>query len=294
MADDRFIAIDWGTTNRRTFVIEGGTVVSTERDGAGILSFAPDDFPNEIVRLSGLYRGAPLLLAGMIGSNRGWQDAGYVAAPASVQHLADALLVPEPDRFPDMRIVPGVRSAVGGRADIMRGEEVQLLGAVATGAAPPDALLCQPGTHCKWAQMRDGLLAAFTTAMTGELFALLRDHSLVGPELAGSAELGETFAEGVRRSAEQDLLAALFGVRASSVLGERVPGTAASYVSGLLIGSDCRSQLPQPGTMVYVLADGYLADAYAAAIRLLGCEAKVIDSHAAFVAGITRIWESAR
>lgn len=281
-----FIAVDWGTTNRRAYLIEQGEVVATERDDMGILSVPAGGFPAAVADLRARHGGLPILLAGMVGSNRGWHDAGYVAAPAGIAQIAARLVSPEDG----VAIVPGVCRDSDGRQDVMRGEEVQLLGAVAAGFAPADALLCQPGTHAKWAIMRGGALADFATAMTGEMFAMLKSHSLIGAEMTGEVDADDEFVRGVKASADNDLLAALFGVRAASVLGRRAPGAAAAYVSGLLLGTDCRARIGA-GQTVHLLADGLLARLYSAAIATVGGEAVVVDSHASFVAGIIRIWD---
>lgn len=286
-----FVAVDWGTTNRRAYSIGAdGTVLASERDGTGILAVPPGGFPGEAAGIRERMGGGPLLLAGMVGSNRGWVDAGYVDCPATLDRLAAAAVrVAE-----GVTVVPGVSRSDGGRGDVMRGEEVQLLGAVAAGLAPADALLCQPGTHCKWARMAAGAIADFTTAMTGELFALLKAHSLVGQDMIGEVADDDAFRAGVAASADADLPAALFGVRAAGLLGLRPREAAASYVSGLLIGSDCRARLQNGGRDVYLLADPALGGLYASAIRIAGGEAVLVDSQAAFVAGITCLWERLR
>lgn len=283
MNTSSFIAVDWGTSNRRAYRIEGGAVVASERDGMGVLAVPAGGFPMEVAQLRARFGGLPVLMAGMVGSNRGWHDAGYIACPATIDAIAAALVSPQDG----VAIVPGV-CVDAGRADVMRGEEVQFLGAVAAGLAPADALLCQPGTHNKWAVMQDGAIADFTTAMTGEMFAVLKAHALIGSEMAGEVEADDAFCEGVAASADGDLLAALFGVRAAAVLGRRPPGRAGAYVSGLLIGADCRARIG-PGQRVYLLADGLLARLYTAAITIAGGQAVPIDSHAAFISGITRI-----
>lgn len=283
MSTSSFIAVDWGTSNRRAYRIENGAVVASEQDGMGVLSVAADGFPASVGQLRARFGGLPVVMAGMVGSNRGWHDAGYVACPATIDALAAALVHPQDG----VAIVPGV-CVDAGRADVMRGEEVQFLGAVAADLAPADALLCQPGTHNKWAVMKDGAIADFTTAMTGEMFALLKAHALIGAEMAGIVEADDAFCEGVAASADADLLSALFGVRAASVLGRRAPGGAGAYVSGLLIGADCQARI-QSGQQVHLLADGLLARLYTAAITIAGGAAVLVDSHAAFVAGITRI-----
>jgi 2-dehydro-3-deoxygalactonokinase len=285
----RFLAIDWGTTNRRAYLIEDGAVLATERDDHGILSVAPGGFADELAMLRARFEGVPAVLAGMVGSNRGWVDAGYVPAPARIEALAGAVVRPQAD----VAIVPGVSRIGDDRADVMRGEEVQLLGAVAAGLVPGDALLCQPGTHCKWAWTKDGALVDFVTAMTGELFALLKAHALIGEEIAGEVADDADFAAGVADATRGDLLGALFGVRPARLLGLRGVGEAASYVSGLLIGTDVRAH-GRSGDTVHVLADPVLGGLYSRAIEAVGARAVLVDSHAAFVAGITRIEELLR
>lgn len=286
MSGARFIAVDWGTTNRRAWLIEHGEVVRTERDALGIRAVAHGGFAAAAEELRARFGGAPMLMAGMVGSNRGWTDAGYVACPATLADLAARICF----AADDIGIVPGVSIVAGHRGDVMRGEEVQLLGAVEAGLAPRDALLCQPGTHCKWARVSGGALTGFATAMTGEAFALLRDHALIGAAMTHDVAAGDAFLEGVARAGEGDLLAALFGVRPASLLGLRDDADAASYVSGLLIGSDVRAQV-RAGEPVHVLADPALGALYAAAIHAVGGTSIAVDSHAAFIAGITRIRE---
>lgn len=282
-----FLGVDWGTTNRRVFLIENGAVVSSDRDATGILSMPPGGFGVEIARLRARHGNVAIVLAGMVGSNRGWVDAGYVECPATVEALANNAI--EPDN--GVWVIPGVSCNDGHRADVMRGEEVQLLGAVAARLAPGDALLCQPGTHCKWATMRGGAITDFVTAMTGEMFALLKGHALIGSAMTSDVANDVAFRQGLADAADDDLLARLFGVRPASLLGVRRDADAASYVSGLLIGSDCRTRLLGGNAHVYLLADPVLGALYTAAIDHAGGTATLIDSHAAFVAGIIRIRE---
>jgi len=281
----RFIAVDWGTTNRRVFVIEDGAVVATARDDRGAASVAAADYPASVAAIRAAHGDLPMLLAGMVGSTIGWRAVPYVPAPAGLPALAAALDWVEPRTA----IVPGVSIATGDHADVMRGEEVQLLGAVAAGLVPTDALLCQPGTHCKWARMEAGAIADFTTAMTGELFALLRAHGLLAAQLGGSVSDGAAFRAGVAEGAKRDLLASLFGIRARGVLGLRADADAAAFASGLLIGSDVAARIAG-GETVHILADPALGALYAAAIATLGGQSAAVDSHAAFLAGITQLW----
>ncbi|MEO8813188.1 MAG: 2-dehydro-3-deoxygalactonokinase [Caulobacteraceae bacterium] len=284
-----FIAVDWGTTNRRAYWIGGdGAVVQTLEDGAGILAVEPGGFADAAEALRARLGGGKMLLAGMVGSDRGWMDAGYVPCPAGLDDLALAAVAPAEGA----RIVPGVSRTAGGRADVMRGEEVQFLGAAAAGLVPPGALVCQPGTHCKWARMAAGAIADFTTAMTGEMFAILKAHAMIGREMTADAVADDAdFAAGVAASAKGDLLAALFGVRAARLLATSPGRDAASFVSGLLIGGDCRARPGEAGEAVFVLADGRLGALYARAIGIVGGRAVRVDGRAAFVAGAVAIME---
>ena len=279
-----FIAIDWGTTNRRIYVIERGVVSTTQGDARGVT--AVTDFGEELVHVRARFGDLPLLLAGMIGSTIGWREARYVAAPAGLSDLSDNLL-----RI-DSRtaIVPGVSFVDGQRGDVMRGEEVQLLGAVAGELAPPDAMLVQPGTHCKWVQMEGARIASFTTAMTGELFALVRSHGILSPQLGAEVSMGDAFLAGVDEGRRRDVTASLFGVRAAKLLGLRDDVDAASFASGLIIGADVAARAAAHDfDTAYILGDSQLAALYAAAVEANGRSAQIIDSNAAFLAGIVRI-----
>ena len=280
-----FLAIDWGTTNRRAWRIGAdGAVEAEEQDGRGILSMEAGGFPAEAAALRARLGDLPMLCAGMVASNRGWAETAYLPCPLGLDAVAAALLWVEPGRT---ALLPGA-AMQGERPDVMRGEEVQALGAVAAGLAPPDALLCLPGTHCKWAEMGSGRLGHFTSAMTGELFALLRDHSLLGAQLSGEVAPGAAFLQGVAESGA-DLLARLFGVRAAFLLGRRSDEESAAYTSGLLIGADVRAR-GVPGREIYLLAEPALGALYGAAIKALGGRAIKLDAGAAFLAGIGAIW----
>ena len=288
----RYIAIDWGTTNRRAWLLgDHGAVIETTRDDRGVLAVERDRYSQELAAVRARLGALPVIAAGMVGSTRGWQEAPYLPAPADLDSLAAACATVAGE---DMAIVPGVSLREGTRADVMRGEEVQVLGAVAVGLAPPQALFAQPGTHNKWVEVQGGRIVDFATAMTGELFASLRTHGILAGMLDGPAEDGPAFRDGVARGAgATDLPVALFGVRASVLLSTLPAEDAAAFCSGVLIGADVGARELQ-GRDVHLLANGALADLYAAAIEARGGRAIRVDSHAAFLAGIHRIWELTR
>ena len=284
-----YLAVDWGTTNRRVYLIDAsGAVRATERDGRGLLALGKEDFASEAAAIRSRFGDYPMICAGMVGSRNGWVEASYRPCPAGLDDLADYVIWVEPGRT---AIVPGVSFMGDGHADVMRGEEVQFLGAVAAHSAPSDALLCQPGTHSKWAWMSAGEIASFRTALTGEMFTILAKHSLLADCMTTHSFDGAAFRAGLEQAARRSLLRDLFGARAALLTGTRNPSEIADYVSGLLIGSDVVEQDIGKMAPVYVLADHRLGGLYCAAIAAVGGQGILLDSHDAFVAGITRLWK---
>jgi 2-dehydro-3-deoxygalactonokinase len=285
-----FIAVDWGTTNRRAYRIDGSGACAGEfEDGQGVLSVPAGGFPDAVAEVRGRLGDLPLLMGGMIGSNRGWVEARYVPCPAGFEDLAAGLARPGAREA----IVPGVSYLGDGRADVMRGEEVQLLGAVSDSDVPGDALVCHPGTHNKWVDVRDAKIVSFRTVMTGELFSLLKKHSILSDLLGTEVEPGEAFDRGVAHALDQDdLPSELFAVRARVLLGQAQAKDASSYASGLLIGTDVRIGLSTAQReLVHVMGRPDLTRLYAVAIRRAGREAVELDGEESFLDGIRRIAE---
>ncbi|MCW3846509.1 2-dehydro-3-deoxygalactonokinase [Sphingomonas sp. LB-2] len=273
------IAVDWGTTNRRAWALAAdGAVEDRIADGLGILSVP--DFPAAIAALRARWGDRPMLLAGMVGSNRGWIEAPYVPCPAGIAELANGLM-----RAEGAAIVPGVCDI----EDVMRGEEVQLIGAVAAGLMPRDGAACLPGTHAKWARIEDGAIAGFRTVMTGEIFALLKQHSILSAQLQAPVRVGDAFIEGVQRGLDEgELLADLFTIRARALLGGI--DDPASHASGLLIGSDVAIGLGVADDgPVALIGDPALTALYAAALEEAERDSVQIDGETAFLAGIHAI-----
>lgn len=293
-----YIAIDWGTTNRRIFALDSsGGIVETFRDDKGILALQPQDYPAEIEAIRARVGDLPILCAGMIGSNRGWVELPYVPAPCGIKGLARAAHHMDAER---VTILPGVSWSDGSTVDVMRGEEVQFLGAAMVRDVPEASLLCQPGTHCKWARIEDGSISWFRTAMTGEMFSLLQKHSLLSSQMERQTSADADFLRGVSDSATGDMLHFLFSARADHVSGRGEIDNTSAYVSGLLIGADVRSAVSDAHgkaiRAVSILADAHLGALYQAAIQQFGgadaISVNVIDSHAAFVAGIHQAREA--
>jgi 2-dehydro-3-deoxygalactonokinase len=282
-----YLAVDWGTTNRRAYAVAAdGTVVDSLQDDRGVLTLGPDDYPDAVAILRERLGAFEVVAGGMIGSSRGWREVPYVNAPATLEHLASA----SPEVAPGFRIVPGVALKDSKRPDVMRGEEIQVLGAICTGAAPPTALFCQPGTHNKWIETVGGAIATFTTVMTGEIFALLRAHGVLAGMLDAPVADGGAFRRGLRRGiASQNLAATLFEVRAGVLLDRLAPADAAAYASGILIGADVATREDLAKRPVHLLGGGSLATLYAVAIAEAGGTPVVVPDGFT-TAGIHAIW----
>jgi 2-dehydro-3-deoxygalactonokinase len=177
------------------------------------------------------------------------------------------------------------------RADVMRGEEVQLLGAVAAGSVDPEGLVCHPGTHNKWATLKDGKINEFRTVMTGELFSLLKDHSILSDLLQGPVEANDAFKAAAREAISHEALPAeLFSIRSRVLLGQAKKEDAPSYASGLLIGADVRVGLSYPTAAdISVIGRPELTALYAAAIGQASRTVIELDGERAFLAGVHEI-----
>jgi 2-dehydro-3-deoxygalactonokinase len=286
-----FIAVDWGTTNRRAYRIGAdGALAASFEDDKGILSVPAGGFPDAVAEIRERLGDWPILFAGMVGSNRGWIEAPYVPCPAGFDDLAGRLAWAEPGRS---AIVPGVCHSHGEAADVMRGEEMQILGALAAGTIGRDSIVCHPGTHNKWIRLEGGRITAFRTVMTGELFNLLREHSILADLLAGPVDPVAAFESGVRHGfAESDLTAELFSVRARFLLGKARREDSAAYASGLLIGADLRVGLALAGDIEpVVMGRPELTRLYAAALAVCGRSGRESDGEDAFLAGARQLAE---
>ncbi|WP_300973877.1 2-dehydro-3-deoxygalactonokinase [Sphingomonas sp. LHG3406-1] len=285
-----YIAVDWGTTNRRAWRVEGGRVAEEFADDLGFTSVPPGGFPDEVAAIRERLGDLPLLMAGMVGARGGWVPAPYLPCPLDLETLSRSLVEVPGERA---WIVPGASFVDGQRGDVIRGEETQFFGAVHAGLCDADALICHPGTHNKWALMEGGRLTRFRTVMTGEMFSILKAQSLIKAWLDREAHPGEAFAEGVARGLEgRALTADLFTVRARVLLGSLAEDEVSSFVSGLLIGADLRTGTKgMPGGEVVVMGRGALTRLYATALTQLGRDNREVDGEAAFLAGTNAIVE---
>lgn len=242
------IGIDWGTTRLRAYrLAPDGAVLARRETPRGVLGIEPGGFPDTVRATVGdwIAEGESLvLICGMAGSRLGWVDTPYLPCPASLDGLA-AAAVAVPFDGAVVRIVPGLSCRDRhGVPEVMRGEETQMLGA----ALGEDATtICLPGSHSKWASMAGGEVNGFTTHLTGEAFAALSGHTILGRMMdAAAPHHPGGFARGVARARQGGgLLHHLFGLRATSLFNEIGEAEAASFLSGLLIGHEVAAALEE-------------------------------------------------
>ena len=288
MADAALIAVDWGTTRLRAWLLDrAGAVLAHIAADKGIQGIEPGRFAPAFREACGAWLAAkpdlPVLMAGMIGSRNGWVEAPYVAAPCGLPELVRGIRKLQDSHI---HIVPGVdcRDA-DGAYDVMRGEETQAIG---TGVE--DGLVCQPGTHSKWVEVRGGRITRFASFITGELYAAL-SASFVA-RLASEPEAHGHVADGLSAaSLAGGLPRALFQAR-TRVLGGVMPGAGVKpFLSGLLIGSEiagARALFGAPAAVHLVAAEPQLTP-YREGFATHGMTVHVIDPQAAFLSGLHRI-----
>jgi 2-dehydro-3-deoxygalactonokinase len=238
------IAVDWGTSSFRAFLVDPrGAIVDRIATAHGILAVPNNDFAAvleaAVLRWRDQHLDAVILASGMIGSRNGWREAPYVPCPADPTALAAGMVAVETPRLGRVWLVPGVmRRDARGVPDVMRGEETQILGALEPADRGPRFFVL-PGTHSKWALWRDGAIAWFATFMTGEIYAALREHTILGRLMQGDRNDPLAFRRGLRAGGEDaGLLHRLFSARTLALFDEIAPTGLASYLSGMLIGHE--------------------------------------------------------
>ncbi len=284
------IGLDWGTSRLRAYLFDAEGAVAEFKDRPwGVLSPPDGGFERAYHDVTGEWHarrpGLPAVACGMIGSTVGWVAAPYCACPAGLQELAAAVVAATTQQGV-IHVIPGVELR-GATPDVMRGEETQIAGAL---ALHPDlaasGTFVLPGTHAKWVAVRDGRIARFTTYLTGELFALLSERSILSrpPRTAVPAGAGEvawdTFERGVRAARDNragGIAPLLFRTRSLVVQGALRAEESLEYLSGLLIGDEIRSGSLDATPELALVGETALCERYQRALRLFDIAAPVVD-----------------
>jgi 2-dehydro-3-deoxygalactonokinase len=300
MSKPLFLAVDWGTSNLRAWVIaDSGEVLAEERFPWGVGKLPPGEPERrlrESVRPVLAAEDLPVLMCGMIGSTLGIVEVPYLDCPAGLDDLSRALAL-APGVEPEGRIAPGLRCRrPNGDPDVMRGEETKILGWASLDPARRKGrrLLVLPGTHAKWALLEGGRIVRFITAMSGELFDLLTRHSVLRTE--DGPDDPDAFLAGARIGAQDGPLAAKLFTARSKVVGGGMPKSAVrDYVSGLLVGDET-AHLPSmigagdDDNRIDLLGDPALCRLYETALTDRGVEVETHDGDQAVLAGLTALY----
>jgi 2-dehydro-3-deoxygalactonokinase len=286
----RLIGLDWGTSSLRAYLYDAaGKVVATRQQGWGIRQLPEGGFAAALEAITADWPACTAIAAGMVGSRQGWREVPYVALPADAASIAGGMRRVEDCRSHELWIAPGL--ARRQPADVMRGEETQIIGALAgrpLDGAPLHFVL--PGTHSKWATVRHGRITAFDTLMTGEMYALLVKHSILGaglPPESARPFVSEAFVRGVvcaRDSGGEGIFGRLFSTRALMLAGELAPAHVSDFLSGLLIGEElriARLRNEAPLAPLCLIGEAALCERYTLAAAQFGFAAPTIVNDAA-------------
>lgn len=274
-----WIAADWGTTNLRLWAMRGGEVVARRASGRGMSGLAADEFATVLAEATQGWGDLPVVACGMVGARQGWIDAPYAAVPVRGQ--------PRMIRVPGQRVWIACGLSQASPPDVMRGEETQLAGLLA--ARPDfDGCACLPGTHSKWARLSAGEICSFQSFMTGEIYALLARQSVLRHGI-GEARDDAAFDEAVADALSQPhrAYARLFQLRAASLIADLAPDSAASRLSGMLIGWELAGAKPYwLGHEVVIIGAPALSGLYVRALRQQGVTCLLADAEATTLAGL--------
>jgi len=290
-----YVAVDWGTSSFRLWLVDpAGDVLGERRSPEGMMAAAKLGFATVLqshLAAVGATDDLPVIICGMAGARQGWVEAGYIDTPA---HLATVLerAVAVPGTARDIRILPGIAQRNPDAPDVMRGEETQLLGALGLNAAG-DAVVCIPGTHSKWAVVKAGTVERFATFMTGELFSVVSRETILSHAVAGAEEADDigAFKSAVVAAFHSPALAAnlLFQVRSSQLLFGGSATAARERISGTLIGLEMAAGLTgdRPKGGITLVASGRLGQLYQLAFETLSVAVRSIDAEEAVRRGLS-------
>ncbi len=287
-----WIAVDWGTSNLRVWAMAQDAILAEATSDEGMGRLTQAEFEPALLRLISPWLGAgvtPIIACGMVGSRQGWLEAGYRSVPCPPVDGAGMAQVPVSDPRISVHIAPGLKQLKP--ADVMRGEETQIAGALALNPGF-DGVICLPGTHSKWAHISAGEVVSFQTFMTGELFDLISNQSVLRHGMAGGGWVDTAFDTALSDalSRPERIGAALFSLRAEGLIANLTPAAARARLSGLLIGVELAASRPYwLGQAVTLIGSSTLARVYARALKLQGAEARILPGPECTLAGLASL-----
>ena len=290
MSQPSFVAVDWGTTNSRLWVMDaGGQILKNIQGPFGMSRLKPEDFGRvleESLNTLGIDEDVPMIICGMAGAAQGWCEAPYLTAPTQLEILGQkAVVVPNTRR--GIRILPGVKQM--NPANVMRGEETQIAGLL---HESPDfgGTVCLPGTHTKWVRIADHAITSFETCMTGEQFGFFSETSVLSHSMTLDGWSDSAFNEAVRTATRDPASIArrLFAIRAKMLIATQTSAEARATLSGLLIGQELMAvphyRQGQPVTLIVVPT---LCEIYLKALDVVDVVGRSLDVASMILAGLT-------
>lgn len=279
-SEPALIGLDWGTSSLRAFLINGrGEVLDKMFSPEGIMSVSDRNFEAVFDKLIGHWLSAgelPILASGMITSRNGWVETPYEHLPLDADTLARALVTHKTECGVELRFVTGVTTEDESGPDVMRGEETQIIGASALGMS--DGVFVMPGTHSKWISVSNGRIEDCSTYMTGEIYAALKGHTILGTLIEDGPFSDEGFDLGVAAglTSKSHLLHDLFHVRTLPLMGKIKGSMVADYLSGMLIGSEISAEMDNRAAeeTITIIGRNDLADRYEIALAAAGLQSR--------------------
>lgn len=289
-----WIAVDWGTSNLRAWAMAGDVVLAEAGSDHGMGQLTPNAFEAALLDIIAPWLGAqtiPVIACGMVGAKQGWVEAPYAAVPCPPVGQAP-VMAPTTDARISVTILPGLSQLTP--PDVMRGEETQIAGFLAH-QPTFDGVLCMPGTHTKWVHISAGEVVSFKTFMTGELFALLSQQSVLKHMMGDDFQMADFQAALRDAMARPEAIAGqLFALRARGLVAD-ASGSASAALSGLLIGAELAASKPYwLGQRVAILGAGRLARLYASALAGESVQAEEFDVTDATLRGLSAAYEQWR
>lgn len=309
-----WIAVDWGSSNLRTWGLDKNhNVIAQASSDKGMLALNPQEYEAELLRLVGDWLPATgeisVMVCGMAGARQGWLEAAYLPVPTRLDQLSQGAVMPTlASHQLRVYLLPGLSQtrSTASHFDVMRGEETQLAGLVAADTANFSGLACLPGTHAKWATLDAGAVCRFATYLTGELYQLLANQSVLKHSV-GSDDLTDSTCRDAFTSAVSEINEApetfsnrLFGLRAQDLLDGRLPSgksrgaVLAARLSGLAIGLELADACKSHATNkpITLIGNKALCHRYQLALNAIGFQAQQVDGDAAVLAGLRLAYQA--
>lgn len=286
------IIVDWGSSNFRAVLLDPqGEQVDSKSSDRGVFDFAGNGFSDYLFTVCAdwLENSQQVIMSGMVGSRNGWVETPYLPCPVSIVSVANARVQVTNDQGISIEIVPGVSFVDDqGNADVMRGEETQLFGFMAqTGLE--DAVVCLPGTHSKWAQIKAQQIDSFTTYLTGEMFQWLTTQSSLSSLCQSETFDHQDFIQGVTYAQQQgSLLNQIFNVRARCLTGLMAENQSRAFLSGLLIGSELSEASRRYSfDVLHLIGQSALTELYQLAAQQLDISCQCFDATELTIKGLS-------